>query len=70
MPYMKNFGSPVPLGSLGKLEVRASSGVRLSNMFNGPNFEEVHEYIGLGLSMGQPICPSLRGLRLHSFENH
>ena len=39
-------------------------------MFNAPNFEEVEGYIGLGLPMGQPICPSVRGLRLHSFENH
>ena len=27
--------------------MQASSGVRLSNMFNAPNFEEVEGYIGL-----------------------
>ena len=67
---MKDFCSPVPLGSLGELVVQASSGVRLSNMFNAPNFEDVEGYIGLGLSMGKPICPSVHGLRLHPFENH
>ena len=50
--------------------MHVSSGVRLSNMFNAPNFEEVEGYNGLGLFMGQPICPSVRVLRLHSFENH
>ena len=53
---MEDFCSPVPLGSLGELVVQASSAVRLSNMFNAPNFEEVEGYIGLGLSMMcQPI---------------
>ena len=70
MPQKKDFCSPVPLGSLGERVVEASFGVRLSNMCNAPNFEDVEGYIGLGLSMGQPICPSVRGLRLHSFENH
>ena len=37
-------------------------------MCNAPNFEDVEGYIGLGLSMGQPICPSVRGLRLHSWN--
>ena len=37
---------------------------------NAPSFEEVEGYIGLGLSLGQPICQSMRGLRLHWFENH
>ena len=67
---MKDFCSPVSLGLLGELVVHASSGLRLSNMFNAPNFEEVEGYNGSGLSMGQPICHSVRGLRLHSFENH
>ena len=67
---MKELCSPVPLCSLGELVVHASSGVHLSTMFNAPSFEEVEGYNGLGLSMGQPICPSVRGLRLHSFKDH
>ena len=27
-------------------------------------------FIGFGLSMDLPVCPSIRGLHLHSFENH
>ena len=43
--------------------MQTSSGVRMSNIFNAPSFEEVEGYIGLGLSMGQPICQSVSGLR-------
>ena len=44
--------------------MQTSSGVRLSNIFFAPSFEEIEGYIGLGLSMGQPICHSVHGLRL------
>ena len=50
--------------------MQTSSGVRLSNVFIVPSFEEVEEYIGLEAYMGQPICQSVRGLGLHSYENH
>ena len=50
--------------------MQTSSGVRMSNIFNASRFEEVEGYNGLGLSMGQPICQSVRALRLHSFENN
>ena len=67
----------MPLGSLGELVVQASSGVRLSNMFNAPNFEEVKGYMGLGLSMMcQPIlcfdyvCTRSRDVRDRTLEFH
>ena len=50
--------------------MQTSSGVRMSNILNAPSFEEVEGNIGFGLSMGQPICQSVRGLHFHSFENH
>ena len=55
--------------SLGEHVVQTSTGVRLSNIIIAPSFEEVEGFIGLGLSMGKPACESVRGLRLHSFEN-
>ena len=52
---MKDLFTRALKSSLGELIVQTSSGVRMSNIFIAHSFEEVDGYIGLGLSMGQPI---------------
>ena len=42
---MKEFCSPVPFDTKGELVVHASSDIRPSNIFNGPNFEKVDDIL-------------------------